>query len=294
MGLTRIALDAGVSYSGLYQLLNGLPWRNIAPTRTVQVSTAVRVLAVEYRGDPCLVDAVQVRNHVQSLMAAGLSRYRICVLSGVSKQAVYDLLHGNRRTGRPTMRVSVMTERRLLSVTADLGSFPDRAQVDGTVTRRKLEALIAIGWDAARLGRDLGIERQHVWLMLTRPTVMARRARQVRDLYERLWNTPPATDSPQERWAFAVALRTAEDNGYRKPMDWVDIDDEAEQPVDVDPDYIDEVAVRRVLDGAMSGVVLTRAEKKEVVRRLVKRGVTVKGAAGRVSLSLRYAEEAVA
>jgi hypothetical protein len=263
----------------------------------LQEETAARFLAVtlDTSPDPVLVDANRVRQHVHGLLDAGLKWLRVAELADVSPTTVKNLLFGDERRGVPPQkRIHVMTERRLLAVTADIGNFRDRAPVDGTITRRKLEALIAIGWDMRRLGDRLGFKRQAVWLMLTRPKLSAARVRLVRDLYEELWNTPPVVETVDDQICVTRSLNLAQAKGYRRPMDWLDIDDLGEQPLEIDPTYVDEVAVQRVLSGHAKPSTLTRAEKNAAARLMVAKGATPSSASNRLNMSYSAVQKAVA
>jgi hypothetical protein len=277
--------------------LYGRPQHGRPPRATLQEETAARFLAVtlDTSPDPVLVDANRVRQHVHGLLDAGLKWLRVAELADVSPTTVKNLLFGDERRGVPPQkRIHVMTERRLLAVTADIGNFRDRAPVDGTITRRKLEALIAIGWDMRRLGDRLGFKRQAVWLMLTRPKLSAARVRLVRDLYEELWNTPPVVETVDDQICVTRSLNLAQAKGYRRPMDWLDIDDLGEQPLEIDPTYVDEVAVQRVLSGHAKPSTLTRAEKNAAARLMVAKGATPSSASNRLNMSYSAVQKAVA
>jgi hypothetical protein len=224
-------------------------------------------------------------------MASGLGWQRIATKAGVPQSTLRALLYGGPK---PRQYTHIMTAKRLLALSVTLNDFAGRAQVDGTITRRKLEALIAIGWSAQKIGAMLGIRRQHVKLMLIRPTVSAHRARAVRDLFEKMWNTPPARLTVEDKRSYTSTIRLAEAKGYRRPMDWVDIDDLDEQPVDEVDDYIDEVAVRRVVDGGDPSI-LTATERLAAALVLMRvKGYSPNGAARRLRMSYKKVLELAA
>lgn len=241
------------------------------------------------------VDAEPCRQHVRSLMGQGMGWMVVAEHAGVGQATVSRLLYGGSGRMHPTRRVHVMTARRILSVTNDLDNFRDRSLVDSTISVRKVQALIACGWSISKLAMLLGVQRQHLHVILNKPQITAGRARDLRALYRALWDKEPPLVTGRDKQVYSRTVALAEDKGYRRPTDWVDIEDPNELPaLDVDEDFVDEVAVQRVLDGWATGASLTRPEKQELVRRLVKRDVSLKGAAARASLSLRYAQEAVA
>lgn len=100
-----------------------------------------------------------------------------------------------------------------------------RATVDGTVTRRKLEALQAIGYSLTNLAQRMGRTQQslsetfHDWSPVHVETVKA-----VDRLYDELHLSPP-----EGIYANRVRLR-ARRLGYAAPACWDSIDDTSERP----------------------------------------------------------------
>lgn len=133
-------------------------------------------------------------------------------------------------------------------------------------SRRRVQALQRIGWSAEWLSIELGHSR--AWLNVTLATedgrIYRRNYETIRDLYERLNNTP----GPSR----ITALR-AEKAGWPGPHAWWNIDDPDEQP---DPGHqagrngrdgaIDPVVVHRVLGGDFAlARSTTKAEKVAIV-----------------------------
>jgi hypothetical protein len=100
-----------------------------------------------------------------------------------------------------------------------------RAQRDGTITRRKLQALHALGYSLTEIGRRIGREQQSVsdTLHSTGP-VHWRTERAVARLYDELENTP--LEGP---YAHRTRLR-ARRLGYAPPAAYDDINDPHETP----------------------------------------------------------------
>lgn len=132
-------------------------------------------------------------------------------------------------------------------------------------SRRRLEALMALGWYSEELSQMLGYSR--AWLnVITRGDgpIYLRNARKIADLYDRLSMQLP----PEHKWRGrqrAMARR----KGWAVPLAWDDdtIDDPAAKPrggsakAGVDP-----VVVERILAGDWR-LPATRAERAEVIRR---------------------------
>ena len=103
--------------------------------------------------------------------------------------------------------------------------FGYRATVDGTITRRKLEALQAIGYSLTNLAQRMGRTQQslsetfHNWSPVHIETVKA-----VARLYDELHLSPP-----EGIYANRVRIR-ARRLGYAAPACWDDINNERERP----------------------------------------------------------------
>lgn len=135
-------------------------------------------------------------------------------------------------------------------------------------TRRRLRALIALGWPSDALAGRLGLEtRQGVLLMGVSGRVSVRNARRVDALYAELSMTPGPSRKSRE-----VAAR----QGWPPPLAWDDIDDPDEVPLigSRKPGAVDDLAVEFFLDGRIEFSRLTRGEGTEAVRRLAARGMT--------------------
>lgn len=181
-----------------------------------------------------LVDAAPAREHIRALQAAGLGLKRVAALSGVPHGSLSKLMYGTRRadgtTRAPSQRIKPATAAAVLAVRATLDDLGATVHVDGTGTRRRLQALVAIGWSVSELGRRLSMDNVHRTIKTER--VNAGTARAVRALYDQLWDTPP---QPATRWERAAVSRVHADArraGWAPPLAWDDdtIDDPAATP----------------------------------------------------------------
>lgn len=167
---------------------------------------------------PLMVPAAPVRDHVRKLMDAGVPRATIVALSGVAGGAITSLLYRNP----PLERITYRNAHRLLAVSA-----ADAVNVDGYMdaagTKRRLQALVAIGWPQSTLARRLGLEPQVLIKFLNNnKRVHASRARAVRALYEELWNVEPQPETSDERRAVSRARTIARRRGWAPPGGWDD------------------------------------------------------------------------
>jgi hypothetical protein len=123
--------------------------------------------------------------------------------------------------------------QRLLAVTPAM--VEQRAvRRDATGTRRRLQALIALGYPAASLAHRLGADPRRVKCVVrgTTATVTSLMHAAVHDLYDQLWDVRPAEGTLAERKAAAAARALATSKGWPTPMGLDDdrIDDPAYRP----------------------------------------------------------------
>ncbi|GHG97420.1 hypothetical protein ACFORH_42790 [Amycolatopsis roodepoortensis] len=182
------------------------------------------------------VESGPVREHVLRLKAAGLGLPRIAELAGIHKQTVQYLMHGaaGRESG-PARRIRRATAELILAVDPATAPPMDLAVVDGTGTRRRLQALCALGWSQTVLGRRLGLSQQNLSALINGGGVRWTRSRQVTQLYDEMWNQKPAEDTAIQRRDVAAVRRNAVRRGWAPPMAWDDdaIDDPAARPAGV-------------------------------------------------------------
>lgn len=112
--------------------------------------------------------------------------------------------------------------------------------VDATGTRRRIHALLAIGWPHAEIGRRLARSRAAITLMCTRTQVRPSSAERVRALYSALADTPGPS---------LITAGKARALGHPPPIAWDDdtIEDPGAQPwAEWPADGPDPVAVARI------------------------------------------------
>lgn len=144
--------------------------------------------------------------------------------------------------------------------------------IDGTGTRRRLQALVAIGWAAPEMARRLGVGQAVITRLYQQQRVNGKTAAAVRQLYDSLWSTP----GPSWRSRYR-----AQASGWPPPQAWDDdeIDDptarsrQGRLPTGKSRDDLNEVAVTAACNGKR-GNGLTIADRREIVRRLHAQGLT--------------------
>jgi hypothetical protein len=178
-------------------------------------------------------DAEPVRVHVKNLQAAGIGTPRISRAAGVGQTTLNRLLWGEPHYNRPpTVKMRPEVADRILAVSATTGPLAGVVRIDATGTRRRLQALICLGWNMEQLGARIGVSSTAIHRALRNEMVTTDRAAAVSDLYDRLWDSTPSTETPYERTAAAKARNMAAAKGWVPPMAWDDdtIDDPAAQP----------------------------------------------------------------
>ncbi|GGS96880.1 hypothetical protein [Streptomyces violaceus] len=183
--------------------------------------------AIAYGRWQPFVDAEPVRAHVRSLGEFGIGWMRAARLAGVSTGGVSKLLYGDRPRGlAPSRRVRPETALKLLSVEPTLDNLGDRTAVDGTGTRRRLQALVCAGWTQSELARRLGMNRANFGRTIVSRLVEVATLKATRVLYDELWRVGPVAAGVPEFRA-AAARRIAVSNGWAPVGAWDDdrIDD---------------------------------------------------------------------
>ena len=176
------------------------------------------------------VDAEPARQHVQSLLDAGLTLAQIEQRSGVNRTGLHYLL--GDASGRPAARrIRTTSAQAILAVRADLVGDETSGLVDSTGTRRRLQALVASGWPLYVLAGRAGLSRENIWkrLGVTLTRVSTRDA--VRRLYDELWDADPIAHGVRPQ-SVAKARARGLREGWPPPLAWDDdeIDDPAARP----------------------------------------------------------------
>jgi hypothetical protein len=225
------------------------------------------------------VDAEPARQHVRALMEQGMGWKRVADVAGISRSSVCVLLYGSKtRNGRPpSRRIRPETEAALLGVELDLA---DKALIPAQGTRRRIQALVCIGYSQAVLAGRLGVTPSNFnWTFLNAASVRKSTAEAVKVLYDELSMKPPVPTTKGERISVNRALRHSTYMMWLPPLAWDDdtIDDPFAEPAIVEDEVVphtraevDEIAVERALNG--DRVKLTKPDREEVVRRWLAAG----------------------
>jgi hypothetical protein len=209
--------------------------------------------------------AQPVADHIRHLEQAGMSATAIWKAAGISRTLFYYIRNGQYS------RCRITSARAVLAVQATV-YFPSNLTptqlVSGVGTRRRIRALMAIGWSHKDMRARSGVLTA-VTLNQKGDLVTRSMHDRVSALYDELSMKPGPSGRTRARAAAA---------GYPSPLAWDDdaIDDPAAKPVGLitsgwDPAGIDESRIERRINGDRS-VRLHRGESVEVVRRMLADG----------------------
>jgi hypothetical protein len=141
------------------------------------------------------------------------------------------------------------------------------------------------------LADQLGRRAKSLTRSMTRPSVTARTAQDVAELFERLSNTPPPRATAEQRAATDAARTHAAAQGWQPPLAWDDIDtDPTPEPTagTPPPADVDDIAIERALAGDGIGYDdLTPAEQQLVIRHLTERGWSIRDIATQLATTKR-------
>ena len=224
-GLTRetIAARAGVGRRSLSRLTAG---------RTTRLcrGTAAAILAVPVPESPDYIDPRPAREHLAALRDAGLGVRRAALLAGLPTTTLRRIAAGERA------RIHAATAAAILAVPLpDVEQLAAVVSVDGTGTRRRIQALMRNGWPVPQIASRAGLARQTLYNALDGGRVAASTAATMALAYDELWDAAPDDSTPELAAFVARARAQAEAAGWPPPMAWDDdaIDDPAmPRPVD--------------------------------------------------------------
>lgn len=152
------------------------------------------------------------------------------------------------------------------------GRMVTQTPVDATGSRRRLQALMALGWSQSQLAMRLGTQQQSLSKLIRfQELVMPSTAAKVTELYEQLWDQHPVPASKGELISVRRSVNYARRHGFQPPMAWDDPDADEQPNVGVPVD-VDHAIVALAVDGARPR--MRPAEREAAVRVLNGRGLT--------------------
>ena len=220
------------------------------------------------------VRADATRERISQLLTAGMPKADLAHRAGLDGPTL-DLLTDQTH---PLEWIDVDVETRVLATVLDLDQLPDDARVHTGGTVRRIRALAVQGWSYSDLAERLGTTAATVRHTVNGHTTTAGRARQVRDLYERL----NAVTGPSQRPRTLAIQR-----GWAAPdqLDPTTIDLPDTDLTAGGNSQVDHARVQRFCDGET--LALNARERRLAVAGLARRGMTDPAIAARLGISVR-------
>ncbi|MGW7329697.1 hypothetical protein ACWGIU_14105 [Streptomyces sp. NPDC054840] len=175
-----------------------------------------------------LIPAAPVARHIRNLMAAGVSVVKLSEASGVSRSIISGLLYRLSATRPRATKIREANARAILDVQPN---DVVAGRIDSTGTKRRIQALVALGWPLLYIGPRISCHPYYVTTILKQDRVYARTAHAVAAAYDEMWNADPvAAGVPPYRASYCRNRASAD--GWPPPAAWDDdlIDDPAAQP----------------------------------------------------------------
>lgn len=235
------------------------------------------------RGVARVVPAERVRLHIATLQGAGWSLRAVAGTAGVATTTVYRIARGEQTTVRVATAAAILRVDPTGLPSGDLptGYVPPKGQgparevnVPVLGTRRRIRALMRMGWSPRDIAERLGEHERWVYNRLNQSGQWCRKS--THDRVAAVYRELSHKRGPSER-----TRRYAEKHGYEGPLAWDDIDHdlepdlgEPEGRVSFYDDYDEAVVARLVEGGERVTKRLTPREADEAVRRLLARGVS--------------------
>lgn len=130
------------------------------------------------------IDAEPVRQHLLKLHAAGITIYRVATLAGMDRASIRMFTqHGYNNNESRRRRVTPEIAARILAL--DINEITP-TKVDVTGSRRRVQALAAIGWPTERVASYAGLSPRNISTLLQQPMIMASTAQAIATTYDKL------------------------------------------------------------------------------------------------------------
>ena len=165
------------------------------------------------------VPAGPTRTHLAQLLA-GSTLTEVAKATGLSRGTLLRILEGD------VTRVNRTTERAILTTRIDTPT------VSIIGTRRRLDALRAIGWTLKEISEHAGHDHGWACTVYKRARILPATHAQVCAVYDALWNVTPPAETWSDRVSRGRAQRAAAQAGWAPPLAWDDneIDNPDAQP----------------------------------------------------------------
>lgn len=161
-----------------------------------------------------------VRAHVRLLHFGGANRSQIAGAAGVSVAIVRKLLSADR-----VVTVDRAAAARLLALTPSVAfDHPWRGMIRAQGSRRRVQALLYLGWTVSGLVRVTSVPRMVFTSALQARWIRVERAQLISAVHARLWSTPPTPGRDLPAAEIARARVDARERGFASTLAWNDVD----------------------------------------------------------------------
>jgi hypothetical protein len=177
-----------------------------------------------------LLDAEPIRQHLLTLHAAGITIYRVAAITGLQYRQVRSFTQHDYGNAAPRKRrVTREVAAKILAVTL---ADHTPGNVDCTGSRRRVQALMAIGWPLVYIAERAGIHPSNRSSIVSRPTIRATTAQKIAAAYDEMRDQKPARHGVRST-SIKRAKQQAAANRWPTPKYWDEtgaIDDPEWQP----------------------------------------------------------------
>jgi hypothetical protein len=175
------------------------------------------------------VSAQPARERIWAMNAAGMPTRAIELRLSLPDGSLDALMW--KRDGQFSQKVRQETAEAVMGYWPTLEDYPGHCLIDATGTRRRIQALITLGWTQVFLREKIGVSKKAFQRLLTNSRITADLARRVVPLYDELWKRPPYVTEVSAVAADKVRQQALK-AGFFGPLAWDDdqIDDPAALP----------------------------------------------------------------
>ncbi|MFE9560027.1 hypothetical protein ACFYM0_02820 [Streptomyces sp. NPDC006487] len=174
-------------------------------------------------------DIADVQRHLRRLYyRGGMTARAMAAQSGVSRDTILHVIKGHRMVGGRKVPITCLLQSTIDKLwTVELELPPDEVRAGSHLpplgTRRRLQALNALGYDGVWMAEQLGISPGNLNAMMlsvrSRHYVYAATAHRVAALYDEYQHTDPA-GAGRGAWHISTAKTRAAKKGYAPPSCW--------------------------------------------------------------------------
>lgn len=164
-----------------------------------------------------LLDAEPIRQHLLTLHAAGITIHRVAAITGLEYRAVRNFTQHDYGNAKPRKRrVTRAVAAKILAVNP-IDHTPGNVETTGS--RRRVHALMAIGWPLIYTAERAGIHPSNRSVVLARPSIRATTAQKITAAYDEMRDQKPARHGVRPT-SIKRAKQQAAANRWAPPAYW--------------------------------------------------------------------------